>query len=189
MSKQDRQGVRTPADIERKYPLGKLAKGENSTAKLEMQMQNLISTVSTYTNIVNRYSEDIKMNIQTFFGKGEPTLLNAPAVNWSDEEKAEHIGDMYCNEDTGIVYLFRYTDSQYEWLKVAAETEPSTKPTIYYVVFYVNGVVVATYNIREGDAVNPPISEAVWVDANGDTAIFPYTPTGDMNFYSQVSTL
>lgn len=55
MSKQDRQGVRTPADIERKYNLGalNLGGGGDSTEKLSMQLDQLSKAFSQYVAETN----------------------------------------------------------------------------------------------------------------------------------------
>lgn len=55
MSKQDRQGVRTPADIERKYNLGALYNGGggDSTEKLSMQLDQLAKAFSQYVAETN----------------------------------------------------------------------------------------------------------------------------------------
>ena len=54
MSKQDRQGVRTPADIERKYNLGALSKGGGDSGQLS-QINQALSQFMADTNakIVN----------------------------------------------------------------------------------------------------------------------------------------
>ena len=55
MSKQDRQGVRTPADVERKYNLGALYSGGggDSTEKLSMQLDQLSKAFSQYVAETN----------------------------------------------------------------------------------------------------------------------------------------
>lgn len=49
MSKQDRQGVRTPADIERKYNLGALSKSTGSSEQLS-QINQMIAQFMAATN-------------------------------------------------------------------------------------------------------------------------------------------
>jgi phage-related protein len=58
-------------------------------------------------------------SIQTWFYNGVPSLENQPAVEWDDEKKAEHIGDIYFDEGTGYIYLFKYTDGVYSWVSIA----------------------------------------------------------------------
>lgn len=54
----------------------------------------------------------------------------------------------------------------------------------YNVIFYgENNIVIAGYAIAQGDAINPPVAEAMWIDSNGVEVIFPYTPTSDTNLY------
>lgn len=50
----------------------------------------------------------------------------------------------------------------------------------YNVTFYSeDGIVIASYIIKEGDAINPPITDVNWEDGNGEKVTFPYTPTED----------
>lgn len=67
MSKQDRQGVRTPADLERKYPLGKLNDKTGDTSELGRQINQLSQSMSTFmasTNgaIAELTNEDTELN-------------------------------------------------------------------------------------------------------------------------------
>lgn len=59
MSKQDRQGVRTPADLERKYNLGGAFAGQNSNAKLAQQVAQLSQTLSQYIANSNAAIEEL----------------------------------------------------------------------------------------------------------------------------------
>lgn len=56
MSKQDRQGVRTPADLERKYDFGsKFSDADTSTAKFASQLNQLSATLSQLSAETNAY--------------------------------------------------------------------------------------------------------------------------------------
>ena len=59
MSKQDRQGVRTPADIERKYDLGKMAASQGLTAKQETRINQLSQTMNQYMTDTNAKIEEL----------------------------------------------------------------------------------------------------------------------------------
>lgn len=120
--KQDRNGVRSAADLERKYNLSDLvgikkavqqsAEGINKTnAELENFMK---STLDTMDNLQNQ----IDGSITTYYYSGVPTLSNIPASEW--EEYNTHLGDLYYDKDTGYAYRF-YLDSEtntYGWTKI-----------------------------------------------------------------------
>lgn len=53
MSKQDRQGVRTPADIERKYDLGQLAATRGLTTQQEQRFNQLSQSLDQYMATTN----------------------------------------------------------------------------------------------------------------------------------------
>lgn len=60
MSKQDRQSVRTPTDIERKYDLGKLAASRGLTVQQEQRLNQLSQTISQFMASTNAKIEELK---------------------------------------------------------------------------------------------------------------------------------
>lgn len=192
MSKQDRQGVRTASDIERKYNLGDISKNQESSSKQQIQIQQLnqslsqlsinisqdIQRIETFMAETTQKFKDAESKIQTWFFFGVPTLENQPASEWvDDEQKTNHVGDLYYNEDNGDIYLFKCTDDTFEWVKCNFAEK-------YHITFYdVDCVVIAGYVIKQGDAVKSPIADVVWKDSEGTVITFPYTPTNDTNLY------
>lgn len=110
--KQDRSSVRTAAELERKYDLRGQNKGSN--AELEERINTLNQTLYQYMAVTNM---ELSEKTGTHFGSGVPSLVNAPTINWDDEEKAKHVGDIYCDTDSGYIYLFKFTNDVYEWFK------------------------------------------------------------------------
>lgn len=117
MSKQDRQGVRSPTDLERKYDFSGMKKavknsveGINKTNKtLEKFME---STLGTLENMQNQ----IDGNITTWYYDGVPTLSNLPASEWlTDEEKEAHLSDWYYDREAGYTYKFVLNEGVYSW--------------------------------------------------------------------------
>lgn len=53
MSKQDRQGVRTATDLERKYKLAQIEEQQKTSAKQSIQMNQLAQTISQLANSTN----------------------------------------------------------------------------------------------------------------------------------------
>lgn len=116
MSKQDRQGVRTPADIERKYNLGDIGNSTVDLIKHATKLEQLSQTLTQFIANTNAKFEDLGEDDKMWFYSGEPTLENYPAVEWTtDELKAKHIGDMYYDVDNGDMYLFKSNDGIYAW--------------------------------------------------------------------------
>lgn len=60
MSKQDRQGVRTPADVERKYNLGQLAAAQGMTVEQEMALNQVNQTLSQFMADTNAEIDALK---------------------------------------------------------------------------------------------------------------------------------
>lgn len=120
--KQDRNGVRTAQDLERKYNLSSMKRAVEQTelglTKINAELDNFVSaTVDTLDNL----QDQIDGNITTYYYDGVPTLSNLPASEWSPSEYNVHLGDLYYDRETGHAYRF-YLDSdtsEYGWLQLA----------------------------------------------------------------------
>ena len=120
--KQDRNGVRTAQDLERKYNLSSIKKAveqtEQGLTKVNSELDNFVNaTVDTLDNL----QDQIDGNITTYYYSGVPTLLNLPASEWTTtEEKNRHIGDLYYDKNTGYAYRFYYDMENlvYGWTKI-----------------------------------------------------------------------
>ena len=122
MSKQDRQGVRTAQDLERKYDLALVGvkkavkQSEDSITKTNKTLEEFMeATLSTIDDIYNQMDG----NITTWFYNGVPTLSTLPASEWTtDALKNEHLGDLYYDRDTGYGYRFAYCEDTFQWIVV-----------------------------------------------------------------------
>lgn len=121
--KQDRNGVRTPQDLERKYNLADLVgikkaveMQEEGINKTNAELENFMkSTLDTFEDLENR----IDGSITTYYASGVPTLDNYPANEWDSTEYSIHIGNMYYDKDTGHSYRFLYDEGEYKWIKIS----------------------------------------------------------------------
>ena len=182
IAKQDRVQARTPAQLEQEYNLGRAIKSADNS-NLVIQLQQLNQTLSQF--MVDTKTELGKLDEanQTWFYSGIPTLTNQPASQWiADGTASKHIGDIYCNEDDGSIYLFKGENDIYSWIKCFQGTPEKEN---YNVIFYnENNIVILGYTIAQGDAINPPpVANAKWIDSNGNEVSFPYTPTSDTKLY------
>ena len=121
--KQDMNGVRTAQDLERKYDLAgieKLKQDYNSQNQEIKEVNNeLKEFVSSVTETIGELQDQVDGNITTWFYSGVPTLQNEPANSWTtDEEKNNHLGDLYYDKETGYAYRFSLENSTYSWLKL-----------------------------------------------------------------------
>jgi len=120
MSKQDRQGVRTAVDLERKYDLASLVgikkAVENSVDGINKTNKTLEEFMTATLGTLEELQTQIDGNITTWFYSGVPTLSNLPASEWvTDGAKNEHLGDLYYDQETGYAYRFVYCDNVYQW--------------------------------------------------------------------------
>ncbi len=123
MSKQDRQGVRTAEDLERKYDLKSISvikkAVENSVEGINKTNKTLEEFMATTLGSIEELKSDIDGNITTWFYSGVPTLSNLPASEWTtDELKTAHTGDLYYDQNTGYAYRFVLCETGYEWVEL-----------------------------------------------------------------------
>lgn len=123
MSKQDRNGVRTASDLERKYDLASLVgvqkAVENSVEAINKTNKTLEEFMVTTLDSIDELQGQIDGNITTWFYGGVPTLSNLPASEWTTEiVRNEHLGDLYYDQDTGFAYRFSLNDNTYTWVKL-----------------------------------------------------------------------
>lgn len=118
----------TADNLIQQYDLNSIKKSSKKTyQKIENLENGLQSTNTLINNFIDvTYKDDIE-NLQnqidgaitTWFFNGVPTLSNQPAVEWTtDEEKANHLGDLYYDQNTGYAYRFAYIDNAYTWSKI-----------------------------------------------------------------------
>ena len=124
MSKQDRQGVRTATDLERKYDLASLVgikkAVQNSVEGINQTNKTLEEFITSTLGSIEELQDQIDGNITTWFYGGVPTLSNLPASEWTTEaKKNEHLGDLYYDEDTGYAYRFALCSGEYKWLTLS----------------------------------------------------------------------
>lgn len=121
MSKQDRGGVRTAQDLERKYDLASLLGIKKAIKQQEIGLTKTETILEDFiketTKEVESLQAQIDGNITTHFYSGVPTMDNMPASEWEDFES--HLGDLYYDKDTGTAYRFIKDGDTYKWLELA----------------------------------------------------------------------
>ena len=122
--KQDRNGVRTAQDLERKYNLSSISLIKKAVEQTETGLTKVNAELENFANATLNTIEDLQNqidgNITTYYYSGVPTLSNLPVSSWSQSEYNVHIGDLYYDKNTGYAYRF-YLDSttnQYGWVKL-----------------------------------------------------------------------
>lgn len=63
MSKQDRQGVRTPADLERKYELSQISTQKDETSRQSLQINQLSQTLSQFIAKTNSELNSLREHV------------------------------------------------------------------------------------------------------------------------------
>lgn len=109
MAIQDRNVVRTAADLEKKYNFAQLfgLKGNvESTAqaltKVENELNNMLNALVINLSDVL----DTQSSISLWFYEGIPTTSNEPYIDWLTPN--DHIGDLYYDQNSG--YVYKYTN-------------------------------------------------------------------------------
>lgn len=113
----------TAEDLIRRYNFENISKAmkaiqsnKNGLDKTNTIMNEFIE--ATIENI-QELQDQVDGNITTWFYSGVPTLLNEPASDWNtDEEKANHLGDLYYDQNTGYAYRFQMVNGEFSWYKL-----------------------------------------------------------------------
>ena len=121
MNIMDKSKAITAEDLIRRYNLEGLKEDRKKTNIL---IGNLVKTDTLLNNFIETTLQDIEEiqsqidgNITTWFYSGVPTLNNAS--DWTtDDEKNNHIGDLYYDQDTGYAYRFVLQENVYKWIKI-----------------------------------------------------------------------
>ena len=125
MNRQDRQGVRTAQDLERKYKLAEIKKAfeqtENSLTRINQILQDFVNTVVGTLDNFEGLSDG---HITTYFYSGVPSLETEPTIGWEDALE-NHVNDLYYDKQEGKAYTFIDTDGQgtYAWVEVIDENK------------------------------------------------------------------
>lgn len=114
--KQDRNGVRTPQDLERKYDFSSIKKAvEQSETGLTKINQELDKFVNKTTSNIKELQKQLDGKVTTYYYSGEPSFSNLPTSEWEESEYSQHLGDLYYDKDTGYVYMFQQNNGLYSW--------------------------------------------------------------------------
>lgn len=114
----------TAEDLIRRYNLENL---KNDRKSIQVIKENANNTNNLLNNFIEATLSDLQNlqdqvdgNIATWFFSGVPTLQNSPAVDWvTDEDKNNHLGDLYYDKDTGYAYRFTLENTTYSWIKLS----------------------------------------------------------------------
>jgi len=113
----------TVEDLLRKYNLDSYQKGIKRIYEVQGELTHtngiLEDFVDKTTENMDLIKDQLDGNVTSWFYGYVPTLLNVPASNWiTDDDKKEHLEDLFYNTDTGKVYKFVYENNVYSWIEV-----------------------------------------------------------------------
>jgi phage minor structural protein len=110
-------GAETPEGAEAK---ANTAKSE-AIAYMNTQLTNYVNA-TLYSDDISELQAQIDNQIQSHFKPYEPSLSNEPASDWhTDEERRNHVGDLFYNTETGHSYRFALDGTIFTWLMVRDE--------------------------------------------------------------------
>ena len=117
----DKEAKKANANAENSRKVAKLAQ---KTAEEAIEAtKNAEETMAETVLGINEDIEDIRSqldgNITSWFYDVDPSLTAPPASDWSTAEKANHIGDLYYNTDTGYVWRWVYQNNAYAWVRLS----------------------------------------------------------------------
>lgn len=107
---QDKNVVRTAADLEKKYDFARLL---GLSTNVEAAKEQLIKVENELNNMLNSLIInlgdvlDSQSSISLWFYEGIPTTSNEPYTDWVTP--SDHYGDLYYDQNSGYVYKFTNT--------------------------------------------------------------------------------
>lgn len=121
--KQDLNGVRTAADLERKYKLNEILGLKKAVEQSEIGLTEVKNDLNKFVfetlKDIEELQDQVDGNITTWFFSGVPTVENTPANEWkTEEDKINHLGDLYYDQDTGYCYRWTVIANIYQWFKL-----------------------------------------------------------------------
>lgn len=123
ISYMDKPKAITADDLIRRYGLNDLKKDRKAINTLNDGLTKINKNLENYIDAVLKDIESLQSqvdgNITTWFFVGIPTPENSPAKDWiKAEDKTNHLGDLYYDQNTGYAYRWANTDNEYKWLKI-----------------------------------------------------------------------
>lgn len=128
MSKQDRQGVRTPADLERKYELGQISAQKDTSSKQSNQIAQMSQTLSQFmANVnaeiaaLNKSMEKVRNNshpvgsVYISFDSSEPSLDG----EWELLAEGHLLVGLDQASEEALPELLQINDTCYLWKRTA----------------------------------------------------------------------
>ncbi|MGG3662105.1 phage tail spike protein [Bacillus gobiensis] len=109
-------------DINAETPTGSQDKADHARDEANQytnsQLENYVEIV-TYNQDLSAIQNQIDGSITTWFYDYDPSMSNEPANMWStDEEKNNHLGDLFYNTSSGYTYRFALNSSVYQWIRI-----------------------------------------------------------------------
>lgn len=78
-----------------------------SITELEQQINSTNSEIEGLSELLQSLQDQVDGTVEYWFGTEPPTLDNAPANQWTDEDtRSVHIGDMFTDTNTGLEYRY-----------------------------------------------------------------------------------
>lgn len=112
--KNDRGGVRTAQELERKYSFENLKQGiKDNLYQLQKVNRELEVFVEKTLGDISKIEKQIDGKVEAYFCAGVPSIDNVPTINW--EELEIHVNDLYYDTETGNSYRFSKNETNYLW--------------------------------------------------------------------------
>lgn len=124
MNLNDMKKAITAEDLIRRYNLDGLKNDRKTIQNIKQEASNTDTLLNNFIEAtisdIKNLQDQVDGNIATWFFSGIPTLQNSPAIDWATEEdKNNHLGDLYYDKDTGYAYRFTLENTIYSWVKLS----------------------------------------------------------------------
>lgn len=91
------------------------AEAQKTADQNAVDMANAVVAIS---QDIEDLQSQIDGNITSWFYTVDPTMSTPPVSDWTVDQYAAHLGDLYYNTDSGYVWRFVYQNNAYQWVRV-----------------------------------------------------------------------
>ena len=112
----DKPKAATADDLIRRYNLDGLSKDRKTINTLKDGLTRQDTIIEDYVKNITKYVTNQADNFVTaWFFSDMPTLENTPFSSFSDDEKENHVEDIYYDKETGYIYQLKLNNDVYSW--------------------------------------------------------------------------
>lgn len=107
----------SPYDVDEEIAAAAAAAAE-AQAAANKNAEDMAEAVAEFNKEIDSLQGQIDSSFTSWFYEGEPSSSTEPENGWSDNDKANHVGDLYYDTTTGYCYRYLESEGAYLWERI-----------------------------------------------------------------------